>query len=174
MEIHKASESDFEAMWQIFKAVVSKGDSYVFSPDTGKEDAHAYWFCPGITSFVAVDNGRIVGMYKFLSNQRDLGSHVANASFMVDPDEHGKGIGELMGRHCLVEARKAGYLAMQFNFVVSSNKAAVSLWQKLGFSIVGTLPKAFNHQHIGYVDAYVMYRFLDDVQTLNKGDTSCD
>jgi|GEM_PF-3246403 len=73
MEIHKASESDFEGMWQIFKAVVRKGDTYVFSPDTGKEDAHAYWFCPGITSFVAVDNGRIVGMYKFLSNQRDLG-----------------------------------------------------------------------------------------------------
>jgi len=68
-----------------------------------------------------------------------------------------------MGRHCLSEARKAGYLAMQFNFVVSSNTAAVSLWQKLGFSIVGTLPKAFKHQQIGYVDAYVMYRFLDDV-----------
>jgi L-amino acid N-acyltransferase YncA len=174
MEIRSASESDFEGMWKIFTAVIGKGDSYVFSPDTGREDAHAYWFGHGISSFVAVDNGRIIGMYKFLSNQRDLGAHVANASFMVDPAEHGKGIGEMMGRHCLSQAQKAGYLAMQFNFVVSTNTAAVSLWKKLGFSIVGTLPKAFRHQQSGYVDAYVMYRFLTDVQILKEGDKSCD
>jgi ribosomal protein S18 acetylase RimI-like enzyme len=48
--------------------------------------------------------------------------------------------------------------------VVSTNKAAVSLWQKLGFAIVGTLPEVFRHQSLGYVDAYVMHRFLDDIQ----------
>jgi RimJ/RimL family protein N-acetyltransferase len=37
---------------------------------------------------------------------------------------------------------------MQFNFVVSTNTAAVALWQKLGFAIVGTLPKAFRHQRL--------------------------
>jgi ribosomal protein S18 acetylase RimI-like enzyme len=104
-------------------------------------------------------------MFKLVANQRDLGSHVANASFMVHPGYSGKGAGREMGLHCLREAKKAGYLAMQFNFVVSTNRAAVSLWQKLGFSIVGTLPKAFLHQSLGYVDAYVMYRFLDDVQS---------
>lgn len=69
-----------------------------------------------------------------------------------------------MELHCLREAKKAGYLAMQFNFVVSTNEAAVSLWQKLGFSIVGILPKVFLHKSLGYVDAYVMHRFLDDIQ----------
>ena len=86
---------------------------------------------------------------------------MSNVSFMVDPDCQGRGIGKAMGLHCLEEARRDGYLAMQFNFVVSTNVPAVKLWQQLGFEIVGTLPKAFQHAELGLVDTYVMYRFLD-------------
>lgn len=164
MNIRPALESDFAAMWPLFQQVVEPGATYVFAPDTRYHDAFAYWFAPGITSYVAEDNGQVVGMYKLIPNQRDLGSHVANASFMVSPGYRGKGVGREMGLHCLREAKRAGYLAMQFNFVVSTNKAAVLLWQKLGFSVVGTLPKVFRHRSLGYVDAYVMHRFLDDIQ----------
>ncbi len=52
-------------------------------------------------------------------------------------------------------------MTLQFNFVVSTNQVAIALWKKLGFAIVDTLPKAFDHKKLGYVDAYVMYRFLD-------------
>jgi len=151
-------------MWPIFQAVVATGTTYVFAPDTPREDARAYWFGAGIRSFAAEDEGRIVGMYKLIANNRDLGSHVANASFMVDPAASGRGHGEAMGRHCLGEARRAGFLAMQFNFVVSTNTAAVKLWQRLGFAIVGTLPAVFQHRELGLVDAYVMHRRLDDVE----------
>ncbi len=106
------------------------------------------------------EDGHVIGMYKMIPNRIGLGSHVANASFMVDPSAHGRGAGRAMGEHCLDEARKAGYHAMQFNFVVSTNTAGVALWKKLGFEIVGTLPKAFRHSRLGYVDAYVMHRFL--------------
>jgi L-amino acid N-acyltransferase YncA len=163
MLIRKAIASDFESIWQIFKAVIESGDTYVFDSNTQREDAFSYWFGAGITTYVAEESDdRIAGMYKLTPNQRDLGSHVANAGFMVAPNCHGRGIGRAMGVHCLEEAKKAGYLALQFNFVVSTNQAAVTLWKKLGFSIVGTLPKAFNHKELGYVDAYVMYRFLGD------------
>jgi ribosomal protein S18 acetylase RimI-like enzyme len=103
-------------------------------------------------------------MYKFAPNFRDRGSHVANAAFMVDPRCGGRGVGRAMGVHCLREAKRAGFRAMQFNIVVSANDAAVALWKKLGFSIVGTLPKVFRHEDLGYVDAFVMHRFLDDVE----------
>lgn len=160
MEIRRAVELDFDAMWRIFQEVIATEDTYVFSANTSKSDAHAYWFGPGVTSYVATEGSLIFGMYKIVANQRDLGSHVANASFMIDSQERGKGLGRELGEHCISEARKAGFLAMQFNFVVSTNTAAVALWKKLEFEIVGTLPKAFKHRLLGYVDAYVMYRFF--------------
>ena len=130
---------------------------------TNHDAARAYWFGPGIRSWVAESDGRVVGFYKLMANRRDLGSHVANASFVVDPLSHGRGIGEALGRHCLRESKRAGYLAIQYNFVVSTNTAAVALWRKLGFEAVGTLPRAFRHHDYGLVDVYVMHRFLDDV-----------
>ena len=161
--IRPAREADFEAMWAIFRTLVANGDTYVFGADTTREACHAYWFGPGVQSFVAVmGEERLLGMYKLVANQLDHGNHVANASFMVDPAAQGVGVGRMLGVHCMEEARRAGYLAMQFNFVVSTNLAAVTLWKKLGFSIVGTLPLAYRHAQLGYVDAYVMYQLLTD------------
>jgi L-amino acid N-acyltransferase YncA len=162
--IRPAVSADFDAMWPIFQAVVATGTTYVFAPETPREEARAYWFAAGIRSFVAEDAGRVVGMYKLVANQRDLGAHVANASFMVDPRAAGRGVGKAMGLHCLREARRAGFRAMQFNFVVSTNQSAVKLWQRLGFRIVGTLPAVFQHRELGLVDAYVMHRSLEDVE----------
>jgi ribosomal protein S18 acetylase RimI-like enzyme len=76
---------------------------------------------------------------------------------MVAPNAHGQGIGRAMGEHCLNEARRLGFRAMQFNFVVSTNESAIRLWQRLGFKIVGTLPDAFRHPERGYVDVHVMF-----------------
>ena len=160
MQIRPAVPADFPAMWRIFASVVAREDTYVFSARAGEEEARAYWFGAGVASFVAEDEGEVAGMYKLVANQLDLGDHVANASFMVDARCAGRGIGRLLGMHCLEQARAAGFLAMQFNFVVSTNTAAVKLWQSLGFAIVGTLPKVFRHRELGLVDAYVMHRFL--------------
>jgi L-amino acid N-acyltransferase YncA len=163
MTIRPALPADFDAMWPIFQAVVSAGTTYVFAQDTPRAEAFAYWFGAAIQSFVVEDAGRVVGMYKLVANYPALGSHVANASFMVDPQCIGRGAGKAMGLHCLREARRAGFLAIQFNFVVSTNTPAVALWQQLGFSIVGRLPEVFRHSGLGLVDAYVMHRFLDDI-----------
>ena len=161
MTIRPATSADAEAIWRIFHAVVAGGDTYTFPPDTPRADALAYFMGPGIRSWVIEDaGGRVIGIYKLIPNHSGRGSHVANASFMVDPEAQGSGAGRAMGEHCLEQARQAGYAAMQFNFVVSTNTAAVELWKKLGFQIVGTLPKAFRHATLGDVDAFVMHRFL--------------
>jgi ribosomal protein S18 acetylase RimI-like enzyme len=160
MHIRLADPADFSAMWPIFQEVLATESTYVFTADTSKADAYAYWFGPGVTSYVAEDNGEIAGMYKLVANQAGLGSHVANASFMVAARNSGRGIGRELGLHCLQQAREAGFLAMQFNFVVSTNTAAVKLWQSLGFNIVGNLPQVFRHRDLGLVDAFVMHRSL--------------
>lgn len=160
IEIKKAEESDFEAVWLIFREVVKSGDTYAYSPDTTKENARLIWMSKEVATYVARLDGEIVGTYILKANQPGLGSHVANAGYMVRGGSRGKGIGGAMCRHSMDEARSAGFLAMQFNLVVSTNESAVLLWQMLGFSIVGTLPKVFRHQKLGLVDAFVMHRFL--------------
>jgi L-amino acid N-acyltransferase YncA len=163
MRIRPAVASDFASLWPIFRTVVATGTTYYFAPDVSREVAFDYWLAPGVRTYVAEADGRVVGMYKLVANHPGLGSHVANASFMVDPAWARQGAGRAMGAHCLREARRAGFEAMQFNFVVSTNVAAVELWKSLGFAIVGVLPKAFRHSQHGLVDAYVMHRFLDDI-----------
>ena len=81
---------------------------------------------------------------------------------MVAEAARGLGVGRAMGEHCLAEARRLGFRAMQFNFVVSTNTAAVRLWERLGFKIVGTLPGAFRDSTHGFVDAFVMFRPLTE------------
>ena len=125
-----------------------------------RQDASAHWFRSDAHTYVAESDGRIVGTYILRANQLGPGSHVANAAFMVAPNAQGQGIGRAMGEHCLKEARRLGFRAMQFNFVVSTNESAIRLWQRLGFEIVGTLPEAFRHPEMGYVDVHVMFRSL--------------
>ena len=161
MHIRAAVAGDFDAIRRISEAVVAGGDAYVIDPGSPPEDTRAYWLGPGVVCFVAVDADEVVGMYRLVANWPGRGSHVANASFMVSPGAQGRGIGRALGLHCLAEARRAGFLAMQFNFVVSTNTAALALWQQLGFAIVGTLPRAFRHKTLGLVDACVMYRRIN-------------
>jgi L-amino acid N-acyltransferase YncA len=159
--IRKATSQDTEPIWHIFHKVVQKGDSYTFSPDIIREEALAYWMGQDKHCYVAEYENAVAGTYIIKDNQPALGSHIANASFMVSPDFQGKSVGITMGRHALTEAKILGYKAMQFNIVISTNIPAVKLWQKLGFEIVGTIPEAFQHKELGrLVDAYVMYRKL--------------
>ena len=160
VNIRPAERADHEAIWQIFHAVISRGDSYVFDPKTPRAEALAYWFAPGTHTFIASTAGKIVGTYILRPNQPGAGDHVANAGFMVEPATQACSVGRAMAEHCLQEAAQLGFRAMQFNFVISTNAPALALWKSLGFGIVGTLPGAFRHPVHGFVDVHIMFRSL--------------
>ncbi len=162
IRIRRAGEDDFEAIWSIFHRVVQSADTYPYPSDTDRDQACAQWMAPPNRTYVALDGRKVVGTYYLRPNQPGQGAHVANAGFMVDPDIQGRGVGRAMGTHALEEARRAGFLSMQFNMVVGTNHRAVALWQDLGFSIVGTVPAAFDHPEHGLVDAHIMYRNLQE------------
>ena len=159
MQIRQATTDDLDAMWAIFQSVIAAGDALPFAADFDRETFHSHWF-GAQTSFVAIVGSAVLGMYKLGANYPGHGSHVASATYLVSPVAQGKGIGRALVVHSLSQARSEGFMAMQFNYVVSTNAAAVELYGKLGFSIVGTLPKAFRHKELGLVNVYVMSRFL--------------
>lgn len=159
--IRSATESDRDAIWNIFHEVVAAGDTYAFDPQMSRKDALAYWFRADTHTYVADADGKTIGTYILKPNQSGPGSHVANAAFMVPSSARGQGVGRSMAEHSLEEAGRLGFSAMQFNFVVSTNESAIHLWERLGFKTVGTLPGAFRHPEKGYVDVYVMFRSLE-------------
>lgn len=160
LHIRKANLRDYDAVWQIFSSVIKTGNTYVFDPETPVEDLQKHWFADAMKTFVAEREGKVVGTYIIKPNQIDLGSHIANASYMIHPDAQGQGIGGQLCEHSIAFAQQAGYHAIQFNLVVSTNTAAIKLWEKFGFEIIGTTPDGFRHMQHGLVDTYVMYRKL--------------
>ena len=161
MHIRPATPNDVDAIWSVIEPVIRAGETYTLPRDMSREQALAYWFEPGHHVFVAEENNVVVGTYFLRANQLGGGSHVANCGYITAPSATGRGVARAMCEHSLAQARSRGFKAMQFNFVVSTNERAVRLWQKLGFEIVGRLPRAFHHPALGFVDACVMYRSLE-------------
>ena len=144
-------------MEPVFRA----GETYAFDPVITEAEVHRVWVELPAATYVAVDDaGTLLGTYYIKPNQPGLGAHVCNCGYIVSAAARGQGIASRLCEHSQDEARRLGFRAMQFNLVVSTNTGAVRLWQQLGFSIVGTLPGAFKHPRLGYVDAYVMYKQL--------------
>lgn len=160
MLIRRAVKSDAEQIWNVFSEVIRAGDTYVFDPTTTKSEMEKLWFGNHMATFVAEESGQIVGTYIIKPNQIGLGSHIANCGYMVSTSARGKGIGNRMCEHSIDFARKSGYIGIQFNIVVSTNTRAVELWKKNGFRIIGTTPKGFRHDSLGFVDTYIMYKEL--------------
>ena len=146
----------------MLEPIVRAGETYTLPQEMSRQEALAYWFEPAHQVFIAEDNGSQVGTYFLRANQLGGGSHVANCGYVTAPWATGRGVARAMCTHSLERARDAGFKAMQFNFVVSTNDRAVRLWQSFGFEIVGRLPRAFQHPTRGLVDAYVMYRWLEN------------
>ena len=160
MTIRPATLADYDAIWEMFHDVIVKGDVFAFDSGMSRADGLAFWCGEEKRAYVAEENGRVCGSYYLKANQQGGGAHVVNAGYMVCETARGKRVGRSMAVHSLEEARRLGFRAMQFNFVVSTNESAVHLWKELGFAIVGTLPGAFRHPQQGYVDVYVMFRSL--------------
>jgi GNAT superfamily N-acetyltransferase len=158
--IRLAGPDDAEVVWQIIEPVIRSGDTYALPSDMTADDAIGYWFAPGHQVFLASDAGETVGTYFLCANNLGGGDHVANAGYITAASARGRGIAKAMCLRSIQQARSAGFLAMQFNFVVATNIGAVRLWQSLGFDIVGRLPEAFRHPGEGMVDALIMYRRL--------------
>lgn len=158
------TDSHWSDVWSIIKPVFRAGTTYAFPVDISERDARQAWVNGPKATFVALDeNASILGTYYIKANYPGPGSHVCNCGYIVADAAQGRGVASTMCEHSQNQARVLGFVAMQYNLVAASNKGAIRLWQKHGFEIVGTLPKAFNHSNLGLVDAHVMYKLLNNL-----------
>ena len=163
MHIRDATPADWPAIWPFLHQILAAGETYAYDRDMDEPTARRTWMVapPGRVS-VAEDeaDGAILGTASMYRNRGGPGSHVASASFRVDPARARRGVGRALGEDMIAWARAAGFRAIQFNAVVESNTAAVGLWRSLGFEVIGTVPAAFAHPRLGDVGLHVMYRML--------------
>lgn len=163
MIIRPADVDNVSDIWGILEPVFRAGETYTLPQDITREEAVSYWFADGNHVFVAEEDGEVLGAYYLRANQRGGGSHVCNCGYITAAHAMGRGVARAMCLHSKRHARKLGFRAMQFNFVVSTNERAVRLWQSLSFEVVGRLPSAFAHPVHGFVDALVMFAALTEV-----------
>lgn len=157
--IREATEADWPRIWPFFSAIVAAGETYAYPEDLTLETARPLWMDGHVVVAEGAD-GTVLGSAKMGPNRPGRGSHVATASFMVDPAHQGRGVGRALGRYAVDWARRTGYHGMQFNAVVETNTVAVALWRSLGFEILTTVPEAFNHPVHGLVGLHIMYQRL--------------
>ncbi|MFD6477203.1 GNAT family N-acetyltransferase [Streptomyces anulatus] len=162
MLIREATPEDWPAIWPFFHAIVSAGETLTYPLDLGEEDAEGWWFVAAPSRVVVAvdDDGTVLGTAKMNRNHMGNGSHIASATYMVDPARSGRGVGRALCEYSVDWARAEGYRAMQFNAVVESNTHAVKLYRSIGFEVIGTLPEGFSHPTQGYVGLHIMHKAL--------------
>lgn len=158
--IREMTENDFKMFWPTFETIILAEQTYAFDSQMGYEEALQLWLKSPLKTYVFEEDGVILGSYYIKSNAMGPSAHISNCGYMVGEAARGKGIARKMCLHSQMIAKELGFKAMQFNSVVSTNEIAIKLWQKLGFDIIGTIPKAYKHKELGLVDAHIMHKHL--------------
>lgn len=165
MRIREATEADWPRIWPFWREVVEAGETYAYPLGATSEQARGWWF-DGSRVVVATEDededaagggARVLGSAKMGPNRPGRGAHVGTASVMVDAAARGHGVGRRLGEELVAWHRAQGFAAIQFNAVVETNTAAVRLWRDLGFTVVGTVPEAFDSAAHGRVGLHVMH-----------------
>lgn len=154
----QAGPADRRAMLALLQAASDEGEALPFDR-LDLDFIDKQWL--GAHGCVLVCRGKdLLGMYRYGPVMPGRGAHICTATFVVSRAARGQGIGRAMVTHFLGAAAAAGYRAAQFNQVVSTNIAALSLYRSLGFTEVGCIVDGFRHDRLGFVPAYIMYRRL--------------
>jgi ribosomal protein S18 acetylase RimI-like enzyme len=160
IEIRPAVADDWPPIWAMLEPIFRAGETYALPADIEQGEARRYWMGPDRKVFLATEEGVALGTGFAHPNQQGGGAHVANCAFATAAAARGRGVARALCAHAIDYCREAGFRAIQFNFVVSTNEPAIHLWHSFGFDVLARLPKAFEHPRLGFVDALVMWKTL--------------
>jgi len=156
-------KEDEKGLYEIFQQVVDAGNLFPYE-NSSMEEFQRQFFGPQSHVYVCrCPEKNVIGGFYIRPNYSGRSRHIANAAYMIRSTHRGQGIGTLLVKSSLPIAKSLGFQTMQFNMVLSQNIAAVKLYQKLGFTITGTLPQAVRNPDGSYQDGYIMHRKLEDL-----------
>lgn len=151
---------DEKAFYAIFRSVIDSGSQFPYECNSVQE-FHRQFLNPQAHVYVCRSSaGEVIGGFYIRANFSGRSSHIANAAYMVESSHRNKGIGSLLIQASLYIAKELSFHAMQFNMVLSQNHSAARLYQKLGFTILGTLPQAVRNSDGSFQDGYIMHKKL--------------
>ena len=159
MIIREYTQSDMPSMIRIWNEVVEEGIAFPQEDCLTMETGRAFFASQSYTG-VAEENGTILGLYILHPNNVGRCGHICNASYAVASEARGRHIGEKLVQDCLKKGRELGFRVLQFNAVVESNIHARHLYERLGFSQLGTIPGGFSMKDGHYENICPYYHEL--------------
>jgi ribosomal protein S18 acetylase RimI-like enzyme len=166
VELDYIHPQEQEIVRELLNLVIIEGKTYPQKQPLSPAEFAAYWLSHDAFVVRAVEQSNmhqpqeILGAFYLKPNFPGRCSHICNAGFIVQPQLRGQGIGQFMGEAMLAIAASLGYEAVMFNLVFETNIPSITLWQKLGFEIIGRIPQAAKLADGQVVEALMMYRAL--------------
>lgn len=151
IEVRKYTEEDLEKIKDIWNEVVEAKNAFPQIETLDLDEAKVFFDSQTYTAVAKID-GEIVGLYILHPNNVGRCGHICNASYAVSSSYRGKGIGEILVKDCLKQAKEHNFKILQFNAVVASNNVAISLYKKLGFKELGVIKGGFLNGDNKYED----------------------
>ena len=149
---------DVPALVEIWNEVVEQGIAFPQKAPLTNQIGAAFFAKQSCTAAAYdTETAEIVGMYILHPNNVGRCGHICNASYAVDADVRGLHIGEKLVSDCLTHAKAHDYLVLQFNAVVATNVHARHLYERLGFTQLGTIPGGFRMKDGHYEDICPYY-----------------
>ena len=160
IQIREYSGADLEGMIPIWNEIVEEGIAFPQEDCLDRESGTAFFASQSYTG-VAEADGKILGLYILHPNNVGRCGHICNASYAVSSKARGQHIGEKLVLDCLRKAKELGFRVLQFNAVVESNIHARHLYERLGFTQLGTIPGGFRMKDGSYANICPYYRVLE-------------
>ena len=159
MIIRKYVDRDLPEIIRIWNEVVEEGIAFP-QEELLNSESGADFFAAQSYTVVAEEDGKVYGLYILHPNNVGRCGHICNASYAVSSDARGKHIGEQLVLDCLNKGKELGFRVLQFNAVVESNTHARHLYERLGFTQLGTIPGGFRMKDGHYENIYPYYHEL--------------
>ena len=160
ISVRSYTEMDLPAMISIWNQVVEDGVAFPQEEYLDAKSGEAFFAEQTYCGVAENERGEICGLYILHPNNVGRCGHICNASYAVRRDLRGLHIGEKLVADCLAQGRNCGFRILQFNAVVAANTHARHLYERLGFTQLGTIPKGFRMKDGHYEDICPYYHIL--------------